>query len=457
MHAHRTAALIASGDELAIGQARDTNSAEVAAALLDAGIQPVEHAVLPDDLDALAATLARLAARVEVVVMTGGLGPTADDLTREALARVLGEPLVEDAAALAALEAFFAGRGRAMPPLNRVQALRPASARCLPNPHGTAPGLHAVVRTGKGGGDGTGHDAGRGGHGHACDVFCLPGPPREMRPMLRDHLLPGLRPARRILTRVIPTCGLGESVVAQRLGEMMRRNRNPLVGTTASGGIVSCRLRWEGAPAAAAGEAALDRDEAEIRRLLGSIVIGSSSGAEAPTLASAVLDLLRRDGRTLAAAESCTGGLLGGALTAVPGASDVYLGGWVAYSNAMKSTHLGVDPAIIEQNGAVSAECAAAMALGVIERSTATDAISITGIAGPGGGSTAKPVGTVWIGLASRIAGPRASAPARVETRGFLFGEDRATIRERSVVSALNLLRLRRLDAGDDPLLWEKR
>lgn len=273
--------------------------------------------------------------------------------------------------------------------------------------------------------------------------------------MLLDHVLPVLRPARRILTRVIPTCGLGESVVAQRLGEMMQRDRNPLVGTTASGGIVSCRLRWEGGEDGgdgradeARGIAALDRDAAEIRRALGPVVIGSSREGEAASLAGAVVDLLRSNARTLAVAESCTGGLLGGALTEVPGASDVFLGGWVTYSNAMKAARLGVDAGLIAAHGAVSRECAVAMAMGARERSGATDVLSITGIAGPGGGSAEKPVGLVWIVHAS---------PEGVEARRFLMGEDRAMVRERSVVSAMNMLRLRLLDAGEDQMLWEVR
>ncbi len=157
---HTLAALFATGDELAIGQSRDTNSADLAAALLPLGIRVIEHVVLPDDELALAAALSRLAPRVDLILTTGGLGPTADDLTRPALARALGEDLVEDPEALARLEAFFRHRNREMPPLNRVQALRPRSAGTLPNPHGTAPGLHALLR----GGD------------HTCDVFCLPQP-----------------------------------------------------------------------------------------------------------------------------------------------------------------------------------------------------------------------------------------------------------------------------------------
>lgn len=433
MRHHTLAALFATGDELAIGQSRDTNSADLAAALLPLGIRVIEHVVLPDDELALAAALSRLAPRVDLILTTGGLGPTADDLTRPALARALGEDLVEDPEALARLEAFFRHRNREMPPLNRVQALRPRSARTLPNPHGTAPGLHALLR----GGD------------RSCDVFCLPGPPREMRPMLRDHVLPALRPApgSALATRVIPTCGLGESVVAQRLGEMMRRDRDPLVGTTASGGIVSCRLRSRDS-------AALDRDEEEIRRLLGPFVIGSSrladgTDAQPPTLAGALLDLLRTRSRTLALAESCTGGLLAGAITAVPGASDVFLSGWVTYANASKRSLLGVGESILSAHGAVSAECALAMARGAIGRSGASDALAVTGIAGPSGGTPEKPVGLVWIARASR--------EGEAEPRTFHFGEDRETIRERAVVSAMNLLRLRLQGAGDDPLTWEVR
>lgn len=429
---HRTAAIISQGDEIVLGQTLDTNSRWLSERLMEAGVLPVEHVSLPDDREAIASTLRRLGARVDVIVCSGGLGPTADDLTRFALLDVIGGEMVEDAASLEVIRSFFTSRGRVMNELNRVQAMRPSGAEMIANPHGTAPGLWARMESG-------------------CEVFCVPGPPREMIPMYETHVRPRLRPrpGRTVATRSLHTIGLGESEIAARLGaagDMMARTRNPSVGTTASLSIVSVRMRYEGE---SAGAAALDADEAVVRRVLGSAVFASGD----QTLAGACLARLRASNRTLSVAESCTGGVLGGLITDVSGSSDVFVGGWLTYSNEAKRRDLGVPAALFSETGgagapgAVSAEVAAAMAEGARRVSGSSCALSITGIAGPGGAVAGKPVGTVFVGLAEE---GRAT-----EVRRFAMSGDRGAVREWSARAALAMLWFRLVGDTTTRLLRE--
>ncbi len=403
---HRTAAILSIGDELALGQKLDTNSKWIAERLTDAGISVSVKMTLPDDLGVIASRLQELTSLHDLVISTGGLGPTADDLTRHALAQAMGEPVIEDESALAEIAAWYEGTGRVMPEANRVQALRPASSMCLPNEKGTAPGLQACVG--------------------GVDVFCMPGPPREMQPMFERFVAPALRTDRVVLTRVLQTVGMGESAIADVLGPLMDRGRNPLVGTTASSSIVTCRIRYEGSDRAE-GERRLDETVGLVREKLSDIVFADRD----VSLAEVVLEQLRNQGRTLATVESCTGGLIGELLTEIPGSSEAYLGGWVTYTNEMKASEVGVHPDILKQHGAVSRECCQAMATGGRARSGSDYAISVTGIAGPGGGSPEKPVGTVWIGL---------STPGGTTTKRFLFKGDRAIVRQRSATAALAML-----------------
>lgn len=431
-----TAAILAVGDELTTGQKVDTNSGWLSAQLLDRGITTCEHVTVPDDAEAIGRALDRLARVADLLLVTGGLGPTADDLTRQGLAIALGltrartggegggegggrgppEELIEDAEALATIRHWFESTGRRMPETNRVQALRPRQAVCLPNPFGTAPGLR-VRLPGQGGANG-------------ALVFCLPGPPREMRPMFEAAVVCELpAPDHAIAARFLHTFGAGESFVAELLGDLMDRARNPLVGTTASGGIITCRLRAE-FDAHEAALRALDQAEQEVRQRLGDLVFGAGDD----TLESVVIALLRQRRQTLATVESCTGGLLGAALTDIAGASDVYRGGWVTYTNEMKTAEIGVPRDLLERHGAVSREVARAMAEGGRRASSADWAIGITGIAGPGGGSDTKPVGTVWIGVAAPDRAP--------DVRRFVIPGSRHDVREWSVRSALGMLRL---------------
>ncbi len=411
-----SSAILSVGDELILGQMLDTNAKWLADQLARFGIPPVEFATVPDDLAAQSGALRRLAQRADVVVCSGGLGPTADDLTRRALSDACGDALVEDPIAMAAIEAFFGASGRAMPAINRVQALRPSRGISLPNQVGTAPGLLARVPR-EGGGEG--------------DVFCLPGPPSELIPMFRAHVAPRLRPppGRTVRMRELHTVGLGESDLATRLGALMDRTRSPLVGTTASRSIVSCRIRYDGPLAPEQAERLLDDTEAKVRAAAGEYVFAVGER----TLAGAVVAALASAGKTVVAVESCTGGMLMSMLTDVPGASAVVRGGWVTYDNALKTGLVGVPRAVVAPGGpgAVSREAAIAMAVGGRGRSGADLCVAITGIAGPEGGTREKPVGTVWIALASQ-----GGADAR---RLALIGE-RADVRSWSAHAGLAML-----------------
>lgn len=438
---HTTAAILSQGDEIVLGQTLDTNSKWVSERLLELGIQPVEHVSLPDDAAAITRTFTRLAAEVDLIICTGGLGPTGDDLTREALAASMREPLVEDAESLAQIRRWFIGRGREMPEMNAVQALRPRSAHAIQNFHGTAPGIAATLRIAS----------------RVADIYCIPGPPRELFPMFLEQIAPLLRPptTRIVRTHTLHTIGLGESDVATRLrgarsGDLMARDRETLVGTTASGGVVSVRIRAT-APTAHAADAALASTLVQARALVDPYAFAEGAGAAGhphEALPASVLAGLRRQGRTLAVVESCTGGMLGGMLADIPGASDVFLGGAITYANAAKTALAGVPEAIIRQHGAVSRECAQAMASGGLAALGATDSLAITGIAGPTGATSDKPVGTVWIARASQ-----SHSGLALDARRFSMAGDRRSVREWAARSALAMLWMDLAGAPNTPLL----
>jgi len=421
---HTRAAVLSIGDELTLGQTLDTNGRWFAARLVDLGITTVEHVTVPDDLDAQVDALRRLAARTDLLLVSGGLGPTPDDLTREALARATDDVLVEDPVALGQVQSWFASRTRAMPAINRVQALRPARGVSLPNLRGTAPGLHATLASGTGDAPNT------------CDVFCLPGPPNELIPMFEDQVLPRLRAdsGRTVRTRALHTFGIGESDLASRLGPLMDRGRVPLVGTTASGGVVTCRLRYEGPLAPLDADATLDATEADVRAKAAPFVFGDGDD----TLPGVVVALLTQRKETVGVVESCTGGLLGWLLTDPSGASACFRGGLLTYDNALKTSLAGVDPALLGPGGpgAVSRETALALALGGLERLDVGHCLAVTGIAGPAGATLGKPVGTVFIALASR-------GVPEPDVRRFQMAGDRRGVRDWSAKAALVMLHMR--------------
>ncbi|MFK7959913.1 MAG: CinA family nicotinamide mononucleotide deamidase-related protein [Phycisphaerales bacterium] len=409
------AVLLSIGDELIIGQTLDTNAAWMAAALLERGVVTIEHRTLPDDRARIAAAISASAAIADLVLITGGLGPTDDDLTRPAVGDVSdpGHELVVDDVARAGLLKRFADRSMASS--NLRQAQRPASARCLDNEHGTAPGL--AVRIG------------------AADVVAFPGPPREMQPMFERELslILAARDVPPAPVTVVQVCaaGIGESDAAERLGELMERGGPVTVGTTASKGILSARIRATGASA----EAAAKHVAAAVRAAWGPYVFGDGSRS----LPATVGDALAARGRTIVTAESCTGGGIGAALTGVPGSSAWFYGGWITYDNVAKESELGVSAEAIEADGAVSHVVAEAMALGALRRGSASDAVAVTGIAGPGGAVPGKPVGTVWIAVASR-GGGGGDSETRIRARRFRFPGARDVVQRRTIVAALTMV-----------------
>ena len=412
-----SAEVIAVGSELLGSSRLDTNSLFIAQALRALGIELKVKTVVGDDRARLRDLFTLALGRADLVVVTGGLGPTDDDLTREAIADALDLPLVEDPQITARIRERFARRGLAMPEVNRRQAMVPRGATALANPHGSAPGL--FIRTGE------------------KSAVLLPGPPRELQPMLtalcaRDGLLGARAGAQRLHTVSIFTTGLSESHVeelAQPLYSRWRDEVDPIETTIlASPGQVELHLTLRSADEIQAG-ARLGVARGALVDALGDCVFCT----DGRLLPQVVGDLLRENGLTFAAAESCTGGLLLARMTEVAGSSDYVRGGVVAYSNDVKIQNLGVDPAIIEAHGAVSEPTAAAMADGVHARTGADVCVAITGIAGPGGGTASKPVGTVVIAL--RVTGQ----PLVVRTH--LFPGARDIVRFQATQSALDGVR----------------
>jgi len=409
------AVVLSIGRELVSGLTQDRHAAVISKALGSLGIETVRHVTLDDDTEAIARALREAGEEADVVVATGGLGPTLDDCTREALARAMGVPLEASAEAAAHLETWAKARGRRLSQSNLVQTLLPRGAATLPNPVGTALGLEARVG--------------------GARVLCMPGVPAEMRQMLADEVLPRLRESQggrvtRVLT--IRTFGLPESLLGERVADLMAPGRRPHVGTAVHGGTIDIHIYATGHPEEV--DRLLEADGRTVRQRLGSAVFAEGDGH----MEGAVAALLARRCATVALAESCTGGLVAAKLVNVPGMSDYLLEGVVAYSNESKVRTLGVPEALISQHGAVSEPVARAMAEGVRARSGADYALAVTGIAGPGGGTAEKPVGTTWLALAD-AAGTQAVRE--------VFTGDRALVRERAANYALNMLRLRLLGA----------
>ena len=430
------AIILSVGDELVLGQTVDTNSAWLSAQLASVGFGVVAHLTVADDQPAIERAICRSAAACDVLLVSGGLGPTEDDLTRQALARVMNQPLEVNPQWLAELARFFAARGRPMPASNRIQAMIPRGAAMIFNTAGTAAGIHADLRRlpliHQRNAERGLHATHKPDYDPHCQVYVMPGVPREMKIMFERDVLPHVRSASGgavILSRTLHTFGLGESAIGERLGALMHRGRNPSVGTTISGGVVSLRVNAR-FPGAAEAEEQLNHTVDACRAVLGSLIFGQDQ----QTLAELVGTMLKSapGAPTVATAESCTGGLLGKMLTDMPGSSAYYAFGWVTYANRAKEEQLGVPSELLQQHGAVSEPVVIAMANGARHRSGSTFALSISGIAGPDGGTPAKPVGTVCIALAH---------PEGCSARTFVFAGDREMVRDRSAKMALTLLR----------------
>lgn len=412
------AEIVSVGTELLLGDTVDTNAATLGGLFAELGISHTHRQTVGDNLTRLTEALKLALSRADIVVTIGGLGPTEDDLTRDGIANAFSVPLVVDESVVEHLKHLFSARGFAWTERQLRQAKRPECARPIENPYGTAPGLIAEL----------------GGK----TIIAMPGPPREFGPMaagpVREHLRQ-LAGAGVIESKVLRVCGLGESVVEEKLGGLVR-SASPTVAPYAKNTEVHLRVTAHAATAVEA-HRQIEPMVEQIRHILGHAVYGEGEA----TLESVVLDLLRAQSQTLSVAESCSGGLLGGRLTRVAGSSDVFNGGAITYSNELKMRLLRVSERTLAECGAVSEPCAVEMAEGAREHLGSDWALSVTGIAGPGGGSDEKPVGLVYIG----VAGPGESRAYKQS-----FGGGREAIRERSVQMALVLLRRRLLKLSEN-------
>jgi nicotinamide-nucleotide amidase len=419
------AIILSIGDELVLGQTVDTNSAWLSQQLAAVGCAVAAHLTVADDQQAIEQAMEECVGRCDVLLVSGGIGPTEDDLTRQALAAVMNVPLEPNESWLAELHKFFEARGRKMPDANRIQAMIPRGATMVFNHNGTAAGIDAMYVSGD--------------QKTICRVFVMPGVPKEMKAMFTRDVLPHVKQMSGgavILSRTLHTFGLGESAVAERIGPQMMRDRNPSVGTTVSGGVVSLRINSRFGSMAEA-EQKLAETEDACRAALGDLIYGQGD----ESLQEVVGRMLKAAGKTVTTAESCTGGLLAKMLTDVPGSSVYFKQGWVTYSNEAKQSMLFVKGQTLQTYGAVSQDVVEDMALNAMDKARADFALSISGIAGPDGGTPEKPVGTVWIALGSPSSTPGPRGLTQAGGRPFLFPGDREMIRDRSAKMALTILR----------------
>jgi len=415
------AEIIAVGSELLTPDRLDTNSLFLTEELNKLGIEVVRKSIVGDNRDTLRAAFHEALQRVELVIASGGLGPTEDDLTRETVADLLGRKLQLNKAILQYIEGRFRQLGREMPPVNVRQAMVPEGAEVLENPRGSAPGLWI-------------EDRGRW-------IALLPGPPRELKPMFQEQILPRVERRAsgvRMFHRELRVAGMGESALEQRIKPIYTRYAD--VGTTilAAPGEIQIHLRiWT--DDAAHAQKTLD----EISQSFELALTDRIFSQDGSSLEEVVANILTMNSATISAAESCTGGLLAQRLTSIPGSSSYFVGGVVCYSNELKTAWADVPPEILKSKGAVSSEVAIALADGIRRRVSSTLGVGITGIAGPGGGSEEKPVGTVHVAIAHA---------GGVKERGVRFPGDREAIRWHAAQLALDMVRIHFLyNSGEPP------
>jgi nicotinamide-nucleotide amidase len=402
--------LVNTGTELLLGDVQDAHLPFIARQILPLGLRIHEQRTVPDGA-AIRDTFAEVFSRAEIVFVTGGLGPTTDDITREMVADLLGLELRQDEQVMTAIRERFSKRGIKFTDRIPRQACVPAGAKVLPNENGTAPGLYCRESINQ--------------LMHSPHLFLLPGPPRELQPMFRQSVMSILRsivqvPAG-VVRRLYKIANLGESLVEEAIGEKILTIPGIELGYCARPGEVEVRIIGEAEK--------IPKAEAIIKTELGLSIFSTAD----ETLEEVVVKLLASRKETLALAESCTGGFLANQMTNVPGASEVFVGGYIPYANAAKIDLLNVDPESIKKHGSVSEPVAHAMAKGARARAKSTYALATTGIAGPSGGSPDKPVGTVFIALAS--------ANAETVVRQLFFPSDRETFKQLTAQAAFDLLR----------------
>jgi nicotinamide-nucleotide amidase len=416
------AAIISVGNELLNGHTVDTNSNWLCGRLLSVSIPVVYSCAVGDDVEEIKNAIEYASAKADIILITGGLGPTDDDLTRDGIAQFLNVKLEYHPEIFEKIKKFFTAINRPMTENNKIQAYLPAGTSEIENNTGTAPGI--FYENGK------------------KIIAAMPGVPSEMKQMFEEAILPKLKKVSHgdyLVVRKIRCIGAGESAIAEMLGNLMNRERNPLINCTVDHGIITLHVIARAKDKKTA-EIMAAKDVEKLCGILGRLVYG----LDEQSLAEVVGQKLLEGKKTLAIAESCTGGLIAKMITDVPGASGYFTHGWVTYSNEAKISELGVEKGLIERFGAVSGEVSEAMAAGARQKSGADFAIAVTGIAGPhaflskdrsGEGSEQKPVGLVYISIASAQG---------VDTERFLFGpRNRDFIRLRTCQNTLNLLRLK--------------
>ena len=372
--------IISIGDEVLLGQTINGNAAFIGNALAEAGMPPCWASVVGDVRAEIQSALKLALSRAGIIVITGGLGPTPDDLTQPTLADFFGMKCAEDPELLAHVQALFASRGMTMPEQSRNQALFPVGARKIPNPHGTATGIH-IEKDG-------------------CHVFSLPGVPQEAKLMMANYVIPFISekfPDAYFKMKTLRLAGIGESLLLQKLDKLDEIHENVGLAFLPSHGLLDLRLNAKSRDPYQA-EAQISTAEALIRERVGEHVYGTGN----TSLAQVIGNILLNRTQTISVAESCTGGLIASTLTDIPGASHWFERGWTTYSNASKIEEVGVGALRITMNGAVSEDVSRAMAEGAMKVSGSQWGLSTTGIAGPSGGTPEKPVGTIWIAVASR-------------------------------------------------------
>ncbi|MBN1391527.1 MAG: competence/damage-inducible protein A [Sedimentisphaerales bacterium] len=406
------ASIVSVGNELLSGQTADTNSSYLSGKLLSISMPVVSIYTCGDDIDSIVRMLNLASGDADVVLVTGGLGPTDDDVTRQALAQFLGSELEVQSELLDKIGNIFAKRERPMPERNKIQAYIPTGARAIENNIGTAPGIRAESK-GK-------------------LIFVMPGVPLEMKRMFEESVFPELKKftsGQAVVAQKLRCFGAGESAIAEKLGDLMQRGRNPLINCTVQYGVITLHI-VAAAEDKDKAQRMVEEDEKTVRNILGDLIYGTGE----QTLAEAVGAKLAQNKKTIAVAESCTGGVLAKLLTDIPGASRYFTHGWITYSNTAKIKELDVPADLIEKEGAVSGPAAEAMAKGARKRAGTDFAIGITGIAGPDGGSEQKPVGLVYISI---------DCASGCETKRFIFADSRDFIRLQAAQTALNMLRLK--------------
>jgi len=419
--------IVSIGNELIFGRIVDSNSAYLSRVLSDEGLSVIFHSVVGDNPEQMSSVISAALKRTDLVITTGGLGPTKDDLTRDVISGLFNIDLVFNAELWEDIKSRFAKRIIKMPDNNMVQAMIPAGAAVIPNNTGTAPGFYIESDNKR--------------------IISLPGVPSEMKLMVNEWVIPQIKEClsgtqtksgdavfktgKFTLIKDLKTYGLSESMLGNKIEHLMGPDKNPLIGTQASVNGIIVRLSAEADSKPEASELINDL-QLKIEDALGDSVFGCDDDC----MEDAVYRLLKEKKKTIALAESCTGGLVGNLLTNVSGISEYFLEGVVTYSNKAKTDILRVPENMIIENGAVSHDVAAAMAKGVRELSSSDIGIGITGIAGPTGGSEEKPVGLVYIAV---------DINGEVEVKQNIFSGDRKSVKTRAAFTALNMLRLRLL------------